>query len=85
MLSYNGNPSATDLRDRYLNTPTDVLHDAVKDLRINRLACASGKTDINSFDPDAIYHRISCLAESSGAHPINANGEMIGNSHYIWI
>ena len=78
MLSYNGYPSATELRDRYPNAPADVLHEAVKDLWIDRLAYASGKTDTNSFDPDAIYHRISCLAGASGAPLINANGEMIG-------
>lgn len=78
MLSYNGYPFPTELRDRYPNAPADVLHEAVKDLWIDRLAYASGKTDTNSFDPDAIYHRISCLAGASGAPLINANGEMIG-------
>jgi hypothetical protein len=73
MLSYNGNPSATELRNRYPNTPTDVLHDAVKDLWINRRAYASGKT--------TPFFRLECYLPSNlvpcggfGAPPINANG-----------
>jgi hypothetical protein len=79
LLSYNSIPSSTELRDRYPNTRINLLSNAIRDLWINRLSYATGSTSTASFDIDAIYHRISSLAGSSGGAILDSQGNFIGN------
>ena len=79
LLAYNGCPSAKQLRDHYPNTQTEVLHSAVADLWIDRLAYTSAKTVVTTMNQHAIYHRISSLSGASGGPLINNNGELLGN------
>jgi hypothetical protein len=78
LLSYNGCPSARQLRDYYPNTPTALLHTAVSNLWIDRLSYATGQcvATING----GIIHRISSLAGSSGGPLMNDAGEILGTS-----
>lgn len=78
LLSYNGLPSPTELEDHYPNTPIDSLYNAARDLSIDRLSYTTGFTSTASFGIDAIYHRVSSLAGSSGGAILDSQGNLIG-------
>jgi hypothetical protein len=79
LLAYNGLPSATFLAKTYPNTPTPILHSAIRDLWIDRLSYATGKT-AKGTDPATILHRISSYSGASGGAVLNARGQWIGNN-----
>ena len=78
LLAYNGYPTSIALQEDYPNTPPAILHQAIRDLWIDRLSYATGKTEKGQFDINSIYHRISSYGGASGGPLMDEDGNVIG-------
>jgi hypothetical protein len=78
LLGYNGHPSAMALKEHYPNTPQRVLFDTVRNLWVDRLSFAKGKSTKPCL-PGTVNHRISSYAGNLGGALVNKNGHIIGN------